>query len=52
MCVAVPVRDAKNKIFAALAAHGPTPRFTLKMAEQSVPILIAAAIELEESLRQ
>jgi DNA-binding IclR family transcriptional regulator len=52
VCVAVPVRDAKNKIFAALAAHGPTPRFTLKMAEQSVPILIAAATELEESLRQ
>ncbi|MEY3485416.1 MAG: IclR family transcriptional regulator [Burkholderiaceae bacterium] len=52
ICVAVPVRDSKNKVFAALAAHGPTPRFTLKMAEQSVPMLIAAAIELEESLRQ
>ena len=52
ICVAVPVRDSKNKVFAALAAHGPTPRLTLKMAELSVPMLIAAAIELEESLRQ
>ena len=52
ICVAVPVRDAKNKVFAALAAHGPTPRFTLKLAEQSVPTLRAAALELEKSLSQ
>lgn len=52
ICVAVPVRESKNKVFAALAAHGPTPRFTLKLAEQSVPILQAAAAELENSLTQ
>jgi DNA-binding IclR family transcriptional regulator len=46
------VRASKNKVFAALAAHGPTPRFTLKLAEQSVPILQAAAAELENSLTQ
>jgi len=52
ICVAVPVRDQKNKVYAALVAHGPTPRFTLKLAEQSVAILQAAAAELEDSLTQ
>ena len=52
ICVAVPVRDPKNKVYAALVAHGPTPRFTLKLAEQSVATLRAAALELENSLTQ
>jgi len=52
ICVAVPVRDQNNKVYAALVAHGPTPRFTLKLAEQSVAILQAAAAELEDSLTQ
>lgn len=52
VCIAVPVRDQKNKVYAALVAHGPTSRFTLKLAEQSVAILKAAAAELEDNLTQ
>jgi len=50
VCVAVPVRDQKQKVFAALAAHGPTPRFNLALAEKSVLLLRGAALEIEKSI--
>jgi hypothetical protein len=37
-------------VFAALAAHGPTPRFNLALAEKSVLLLRGAALEIEKSI--
>jgi len=48
VCLAVPVRDAKNRVCAAVAVHGPAPRMTLKKAYGFLPALheAAAAIAL------
>lgn len=50
VAIAVPVFDARGKYFAALAIHGPKPRFNDDMAVQRFEMLQAASAELSKSL--
>jgi len=50
VCLAVPVRDAKNRVCAAIAVHGPTPRMTLKKAYGFLPALHEAAAAIAGTL--
>jgi DNA-binding IclR family transcriptional regulator len=43
VAVAVPIRDARERVVAALTMHGPMPRMTLESCEASVPRLRQAA---------
>lgn len=43
VAVAVPIRDAQDRVVAALTMHGPLPRLTLETCETSVPQLKQAA---------
>jgi len=43
VCLAVPVLDARGRPCAALAVHGPAPRFTPRKAHEHVPALHRAA---------
>lgn len=43
VCLAVPVLDARGRPCAALAVHGPAPRYTLRKAHEHVPALRRAA---------
>jgi DNA-binding IclR family transcriptional regulator len=43
VAVAVPIRDARGRIVAALTMHGPLPRLTLEACEASLPRLRQAA---------
>ena len=43
VAVAVPVRDAQERVVAALTMHGPMPRLTLERCEATVPRLRQAA---------
>jgi len=43
VCVAVPVMDSNGCVYAAVAAHGPAPRMTLKKGYEFLPGLRAAA---------
>jgi DNA-binding IclR family transcriptional regulator len=46
VCLAVPVLDARGRPCAALAVHGPAPRFTPRKANEHVPALRRAAASL------
>lgn len=46
--VAVPILDHQGRALAALAVHGPSPRFTLERARAIVPKLQTAALRLAE----
>lgn len=43
VCLAVPVLDARGRPCAALAVHGPAPRYSLRKAHEHVPALRRAA---------
>ena len=43
VAVAVPIRDASERVVAALTMHGPLPRMTLERCKESVPRLRQAA---------
>jgi DNA-binding IclR family transcriptional regulator len=43
VCLAVPVRDARGRIFAAVAVHGPAPRMTLRKGHAFLPAMREAA---------
>ena len=46
VALAVPVRDGSGQFMAALAVHGPMPRFSIAKAEEHLPLLREAAREL------
>ena len=46
---AVPILDRDGRALAALAVHGPSPRFTMARARQIVPKLQAAALRLADA---
>lgn len=48
--IAVPVRDRRNAVQAALACHGPTSRFSLDDASKHLDVLIDAAGKLGRTL--
>jgi DNA-binding IclR family transcriptional regulator len=48
--VAVPIHDAKGRIFATVAVHGPTSRLPLSRALSLVPALKRAARAIEQTL--
>jgi DNA-binding IclR family transcriptional regulator len=50
VCLAVPVRDAKNRVSAAVAVHGPAPRMTLKKGQSFLPALHEAAAAIAATL--
>jgi DNA-binding IclR family transcriptional regulator len=43
VCLAVPVRDARGRMFAAVAVHGPAPRMTLRKGHAFLPAMREAA---------
>lgn len=43
VCLAVPVRDARGRICAAVAVHGPAPRMTLRKGYAFLPAMREAA---------
>ncbi len=47
ICVAVPIKNKNNRVVAALAAHGPSTRFTVELAKSFVPDIQSSAMELE-----
>ncbi|HUY04760.1 MAG TPA: IclR family transcriptional regulator [Rhodocyclaceae bacterium] len=50
VCLAVPVVDAKGRVCATVAVHGPAPRMTLKRGREFLPALRQAALEMSETL--
>ena len=50
VCLAVPVTDAKGRLCATVAAHGPAPRVTLKKAMDFLPALRRAATAMGATL--
>lgn len=48
VCLAVPVRDARGRVCAAIAVHGPAPRMTLKKGVAFVPAMREAAAALAD----
>ena len=50
VCVAVPVCDARGRICAAVAVHGPAPRISLKKAYTFLPAMREAAAALTATL--
>ncbi|MNT91132.1 Bacterial transcriptional regulator [compost metagenome] len=48
--VAVPVRDAEDRVVAAVACHAPTARIMLDDLLRAVPVLQGAAQSLREVL--
>lgn len=46
VALAVPVRDGNGQFLAALAVHGPQPRFTLQKARQHLELMRSAARDL------
>jgi len=50
VAVAVPVLDARRKVIAAVACHGPTARISLDFLLESVPVLKRAAIDMGRAL--
>lgn len=46
LAIAVPVRDARGEVRAALAAHAPSARMPLDLAMRHLPVLQSAADEL------
>jgi DNA-binding IclR family transcriptional regulator len=43
VCLAVPVRDARGRMCAAVAVHGPAPRMTLRKGYSFLPAMRDAA---------
>lgn len=50
VCLAVPVRDARNRICAAVAVHGPAPRMTLRKGYAFLPAMREAAAAIAATL--
>lgn len=50
VCLAVPVRDARGRMCAAVAVHGPAPRMTLKKGYTFLPAMRRAADEIAATL--
>jgi IclR family transcriptional regulator, acetate operon repressor len=50
ICIAIPVLDSKNKMFAAIAAHGPASRVSAKTAKSFIPHLEQAALSIQKSM--
>jgi DNA-binding IclR family transcriptional regulator len=50
VCLAVPVRDAKHRVCAAVAVHGPAPRMTLKKGHGFLSALHEAAAAIATTL--
>ncbi|MEO8188489.1 MAG: IclR family transcriptional regulator [Burkholderiaceae bacterium] len=50
VCLAVPVRDPRGRMCAAVAVHGPAPRMTLKKGHSFLPALRSAAAEIAATL--
>ncbi len=50
VAIAVPIYDTKNRFVAALACHGPRPRFDIEAAIASKDILTEAAERLKHAL--
>lgn len=50
VCLAVPVVDAKGRVCATVAVHGPAPRMTLKRGREFLPALRQAALAMEATL--
>ena len=50
VCIAVPVRDARGRICAAIAAHGPAPRMTLRKGYTFLPAMREAAAAIAATL--
>jgi DNA-binding IclR family transcriptional regulator len=50
VCLAVPVRDPRGRICAAIAVHGPAPRMTLKKGYTFLPRMREAAAAIAATL--
>jgi len=50
VCLAIPVRDARGRICAAVAVHGPAPRMTLRKGYAFVPAMQEAAEAIAATL--
>jgi DNA-binding IclR family transcriptional regulator len=50
VCLAVPVRDPRGRMCAAVAVHGPAPRMTLKKGYAFLPAMREAAAAIGASL--
>jgi DNA-binding IclR family transcriptional regulator len=50
VAVAVPVLDARGKVIAAVACHGPTARTSMDFLLESVPVLKRAAVDMGRAL--
>ncbi|MFZ4118526.1 MAG: IclR family transcriptional regulator [Polynucleobacter sp.] len=50
ICIAIPVLDSKNKMFAAIAAHGPSSRVSVKTVKTFIPHLEQAALSIRKSM--
>ena len=50
VAIAVPVTDASGKFYAALAVHGPTPRFTIQSGFPQLDFLRSCAKQIGEVL--
>lgn len=50
IAIAVPVKDRRGMVVAAVACHGPLPRFSLEKAEALAPHLFASADKLAATL--
>ena len=51
MCVAVPVTDEQQRVWATVAVHGPAVRMPIAAALARLPELKAAAAALGETYR-
>jgi DNA-binding IclR family transcriptional regulator len=49
VCLAVPVRDSRGRMCAAIAVHGPAPRMSLRKGYGYLPHMRAAAAEIAET---
>ncbi|HVO88108.1 MAG TPA: IclR family transcriptional regulator [Casimicrobiaceae bacterium] len=50
VCLAVPVRDARGRLCAAVAVHGPAPRMSLKKGYSFLPAMREAAAAIAATL--
>jgi len=48
--IAVPVRDSRGEVLAAIACHAPSVRFSLMRAVECLPIFLRAAKRMSETL--
>jgi DNA-binding IclR family transcriptional regulator len=52
VCLAVPVRDSRGRMCAAVAVHGPAPRMTLKKGYGFLPAMREAAAAIAATLAE